>query len=99
MSDTVTIRFSDNQSGQGQNVQITPNDNNILNLSDLLNGTSLAQVGYITSVELQSNFTNIEAIIWVSSTEVAVATTSHNFVNLPVRSAISQVSLRVKRLA
>lgn len=95
----VTIRFSDNQTGKGQNVEIHPNDNTILNLPGLLSGTDLAQVGYITSIELQSNFTNIEAVIWVSSTEVGVATTSNNSVKLPVRSSIEQVSLRVKRLA
>ena len=99
MSNPVTIRFSDNSTGKGQNVQVTPDNNNILTLSDLLKKTDLAQVGYITSIELQSDFTNIETTVWVSSTEVAVLTTNKNSISLPTRSAISQVTLRVKRLA
>ena len=97
MSSSVTIRFTDNQSGHGENVSINPSDN-LIDVSNLLKGTS-QENGYITNVELQSNFTDIEAPVWISSTEVGLLSTSQNQLTFPGRTSVKQVSLRVKRLA
>lgn len=94
-----TIRFYDSQSGAGSDVQV-PADIKQHSVADLLKGSKLATVGFLTSAEFQSNYTHFQATIAVADAtpEVDTLTANRTDIQFKSRPALSQVKVTVSRV-
>lgn len=94
-----TIRFSDNQSGAGSDVQV-PADGKPHSVADLVKGLELAKVGYMTSADFQANFQHFQATFKVSDAapETDKLTANTTDVQFKSRPALNQVTVTVTKV-
>jgi len=90
----VSVRFTDNQSGAGVNVQVTANGQD-QDASSLLANTALASDGYLTSVELQSDFQNTTLIVKSNGNQIAQASGNGNNVAQFSRTPINNITINL----
>ena len=96
MSDPVTIRFTDNQTGRGANADVATNGQ-CQTVSKLVAGSERASVGFLTSIELERNFTDVMVELKVHETEVAILTIDNNSMILPTRAELNFTAIKVTR--
>lgn len=92
---SVNIRFTDNQTGKGSNVNVNPQQGD-QKLSSLLANTDVGQAGYLTSIELRDNRQGITAIVKHNGQQIAKATENDNSKTF-TRTAINELVVVVTR--
>ncbi|KAK5094721.1 hypothetical protein LTR70_003889 [Exophiala xenobiotica] len=80
---SVNIRFSDNQTGKGSNVNVNPQQD-------------VGQAGYLTSIELRDNRQGITVIVKHNGQQIAKATENDNSKTF-TRTAINELVVVVTR--
>ena len=91
----VNIRFTDNQSGTGSNVDVNP-QSSAQDLSHLLAHTTVGQDGYVTSIELRENRQGITAVVKQNGQTLATATENDNSKSF-ARTPISGLTVTVTK--
>lgn len=94
MSQQVGIRFTDNNTGIGSTIPVTVEKSD-QSLSTLLANTANAKDGFLTSVELVSNFQGAILIVKANGKQIAEAKGSgNNQANFP-RTPLSQLTINL----
>lgn len=90
----VGIRFTDNQTGIGATVPVNVEavDQSV---SALVANSNVAEVGFLTSIELQSNFQGVKLIVKANGAQIATADGNANNVASFNRTPISQLSINL----
>ena len=91
----VNIRFTDNQTGTGSDIDVNPQAS-AQNLSSLLAQTTVGQVGYLTSIELRDNRQGITAVVQQNGQTIATATGDDNSKSFP-RTPVNELVVEVTR--
>ncbi|KAK5937759.1 hypothetical protein PMZ80_009888 [Knufia obscura] len=91
----VNIRFTDNQTGKGTNVDVNPQQYD-QGLSSLLAHTDVGQDGYLTSIELRDNRQGVTVVVKRNGQQIAKATGDDNSKSFS-RTAISELVIEVTR--
>jgi len=91
----VNIRFTDNKSGTGSNIDVNPQSSE-QKLSSLLAQTTVGKDGFLTSIELRDNRQGITAVVKHHGQTIATATENDNSKTFP-RTAIGELTVTVTR--
>lgn len=92
MSRTVSVRFTDNQTGTGNDVPVQATGQS-QHLNTLLAGTNVAKDGSITSIELQANFQNTTLVAFANGKELGKASGNGNNQMQFQRTPINSISI------
>lgn len=92
MTRQVSIRFTDNQTGTGADVEVNVESQD-QSLSTLLANTVDAKDGYLTSAELQGQFQGVTLIVKANGKQIGEAKGSGNNECNFARTPISQLSI------
>lgn len=88
----VGVRFTDNQSGIGANVTIHLGS---WDVNYLLANTADAKDGYLTSIELQSNFQGVDLYVYADGNQIGEAVGNGNNQCSFKRTPINELSINL----